>query len=284
MSDKLFLGAHLFGSSTFYQKFEMARFLGLYSFQIFTASNLSYNLDYVLKKETVDSFQQGKKAFSDIVVFSHACYLLNIARSDTDNYDKSYKALCLEMERCQVLGIDAVVLHPGSSENKKNGLQIVANTINKIYQEYDFSVSLFLESSAGQGNTLPVTIEEMVQLYENLSEKAKKKVKFTIDTCHVHAAGCDFSRPENVYDYFDRYNRLLGIETIGLLHINDSLYESGSKKDRHTNIGKGTIGLDGFDAIINHPHLKYIYKILETKVSENIFFKDDIAMIKKLYR
>ena len=284
MKNQLLLGAHLFGNISPFEKFEMASHLGLQSFQMFTASNLSYSLNFVLKQDVIDSFHEGRKTFKDIKVFSHACYLLNIAnRENADNYAKSYQALCFEMERCQLLGIEGVVLHPGSLADREGGLRTVAKTINQIYAEQDFTVPLFLESSAGQGNTLPVSIEEMATIYELCSEKAQKKVNFTIDTCHLHASGYNLSTKDLVYNFFERFDGILGLDKIGLLHINDSLYECGSKKDRHANIGNGTIGSEGMKAIVQYQKLSYAYKILETPVSENIFFKKDISVVKGLF-
>ena len=284
MKNKLLLGVHLFGNISPFKKFEMASHLGLQSFQMFTASNLSYSLNFVLKQDVIDSFHEGRKAFKDIKVFSHACYLLNIAnRENAENYAKSYQALCLEMERCQLLGIEGIVLHPGSFRDREQGLKNIAETINQIYAEQDFTVPLFLESSAGRGNTLPVSIEEMATIYELCSEKVKQKVKFTLDTCHLHASGYNLSTKDLVYNFFERFDGILGLDKIGLLHINDSLYECGSKKDRHANIGNGTIGSEGMKAIVQYQKLSYAYKILETPVSENIFFSEDIAVINKLF-
>lgn len=284
MKNQLLLGAHLFGDISPFRKFEMASHLGLQSFQMFTASNLSYSLNFVLKQDVIDSFHEGRKTFKDIKVFSHACYLLNIAnRENAENYAKSYQALCLEMERCQLLGIEGIVLHPGSFRDREQGLKNIAETINQIYAEQDFTVPLFLESSAGRGNTLPVSIEEMATIYELCSEKVKQKVKFTLDTCHLHASGYNLSTKDLVYNFFERFDGILGLDKIGLLHINDSLYECGSKKDRHANIGNGTIGSEGMKAIVQYQKLSYAYKILETPVSENIFFSEDIAVINKLF-
>jgi apurinic endonuclease APN1 len=284
MKNQLLLGAHLFGNISPFKKFEMASHLGLQSFQIFTASNLSYSLNFVLKQDIIDSFHEGKKTFKDIKVFSHACYLLNIANQENgENYAKSYQALCLEMERCQLLGIEGIVLHPGSFGDREQGLKNIADTINLMYQKNNFAVSLFLESSAGQGATLPVSIEEMFFLYELLSEEAKRKVKFTLDTCHLHASGYNLSTKEFVHSFFERFDMVLGLDKIGLLHLNDSLYECGSKKDRHANIGNGTIGSEGMKAIVQYPKLSHVYKILETPVSENIFFSKDIAVINTLF-
>lgn len=284
MKNQLLLGAHLFGSISPFEKFKIASYLGLQSFQIFTASNLSYSLNFVLKQDIVDSFHEGRKIFKDIKVFSHACYLLNIANHENkENYAKSYQSLCLEIERCQLFGIEGIVLHPGSFGEREQGLKNIADTINLIYQKNNFMVSILLESSAGQGTTLPVSIEEMFFLYELLSEEAKQKVKFTLDTCHLHASGYNLSTKEAVHSFFERFDMVLGLDKIGLLHLNDSLYECGSKKDRHANIGNGKIGFEGMKAVVQYPKLSHVYKILETPVSENIFFSEDIATINRLF-
>lgn len=284
MKNQLLLGAHLFGNVSPSKKFEIASHLGLQSFQIFTASNLSYSLNFVLKQDVIDSFSEGRKIFKDIKVFSHACYLLNIANQENrENYVKSYQSLCLEMERCQLLGIEGIVLHPGSFDDREQGLKNIADTINLIYQKNNVTVLLFLESSAGQGTTLPVSIEEMFFLYELLSKETKQKFKFTLDTCHLHASGYNLSTKESVHSFFERFDMVLGLDKIGLLHLNDSLYECGSKKDRHANIGNGKIGVEGMKAIVQYSKLSHVYKILETPVSENIFFSEDIAAINRLF-
>lgn len=283
MKQNLLLGAHLFGAVTPLEKFRLAYELGLQSFQVFTASNISYSLDFGLKEAVIDSYNRGREQFGQIKVFSHACYLLNIAdRTKEENYKKSVAALILELERVRVLGIEGVVLHPGSFADRKIGLAIIAETINTIYSEHNFPVFLFIESSAGQGNTLPTTIEEMRVLYDGLLAHVREKVKFVLDTCHLHAAGFDLSTAVGVNFFFSKFEQVLGIDAIGLIHLNDSVYSVGSRRDRHQNIGKGTIGINGMRAIVQHERLFHVYKILETPVQDNMLFKEDIETVRAL--
>lgn len=283
MNQQLLLGAHLFGSVTPYEKFSVAYELGLQSFQVFTAPNISYSLDFSLKDTVIDSFKRGRKQFEHIKVFSHACYLLNIAdRSKEENYQKSVAALILELKRASVLGIEGVVLHPGSFVDRKIGLTVVAETINKIYSDYNFSVYLYIESSAGQGNTLPTTIEEMRILYDELIPHVRERVKFVLDTCHVHASGFDLSTGIGVNTFLNQFEEVLGIDALGLIHLNDSVYGAGSRRDRHQNIGKGTIGIEGMTAILKYKKLFHVHKILETPVQDNMLFKEDIEILRGL--
>lgn len=283
MNKNSILGAHIFGIVDPLEKFEMANMLGLQAMQIFTASNLSYTLKNSLKINYINQFLTAQKLFPHISVYSHACYLLNLANTEnTIGYQRSLQSLIMELHRCHTLGIKGTVIHPGSYFDRKKGIENIASTINDLFVEYTGSSQLYIESSAGQGNTLPVTILEIASLCDQLNRIAKKKTKFVIDTCHVHAAGYDLSSDESVNTFFAEYDRLIGLEKVALIHLNDSKCLAGKKIDRHENIGKGTIGETGMSAILNHRDLSDIPKILETPVNTNEEFSKDIEMIDQL--
>lgn len=177
------------------------------------------------------------------------------------------------------MGILGAVIHPGSNPNRAEGLKNIANTINDIFETYTGPANLLLESSAGQGSTLPVTLEEINNIYNYLSQKSQEKTKLVIDTCHVHAAGYNLSTKESVEDFLNEFDKKVGLEKVALIHLNDSKKECGSKIDRHENIGKGTIGLEGFSTFLKDQRIIDLPKILETPVENYMDWKKDLETL-----
>lgn len=276
------IGAHLSIKGSMLNLFKEAEELDVNTFACFTGSNLRYTLTGSFEEKLIYEFKQKIKK-EDYQIFSHACYLINIANKKNElSYNKSIEAIKAELNRCSILGIIGSVIHPGSNPNREEGIATIIESINDLFENYTNQAMLFLESSAGQGNTLPITIEEMYSIYRELTTKAKLKTKTVIDTCHIHAAGYDISTRASVEKFLDEYDRILGIDKVALIHLNDSKKECNSRVDRHENIGKGTIGLEGFFAFINDARIKPIPKILETPVKSYLDWKEDLTCLSQL--
>jgi deoxyribonuclease-4 len=276
------IGAHLSIKGSMLNLFKEAETLNINTFACFTGPNLRYTLTTSFREEIICQFKEKIKE-KNYQIFSHACYLINIAnQQNQSSYSKSIDAIKAELDRCSLLGIMGAVIHPGSNKNRKDGLAIIIETINELFETYTNTAILLLESSAGQGSTLPVTIDDMSLIYNELTPKAKLKTKAVIDTCHVHAAGYDLSTKASVEKFLGEYDRIIGLDKVALIHLNDSKRECGSRIDRHENIGKGTIGLEGFSAFINDNRIKLIPKILETPVESYLDWRVDLDCLDRL--
>ena len=191
-------------------------------------------------------------------VIVHAPYIVNLA--NIDNFDFSVSFLKKEVERCSVLGIKYMVLHPGSAVNcsRESAIKNISDGLNLILDnEYD--VTILLETMAGKGNEVGKTFDELKTIIDNV--KYKDKIGVCLDTCHLNDAGYDISNFDKLLEEFDNK---IGIKYIGCIHINDSKNILGSHKDRHENIGLGTIGFDNLINVIYNNKLENIPKILET--------------------
>ncbi|MBR3199121.1 MAG: deoxyribonuclease IV [Bacilli bacterium] len=193
-------------------------------------------------------------------VIIHAPYIINLANDNEEKYNFAINFLKQELKRATELGIDKIVLHPGSHVGigEEKGLENIAKALNVVLNEKEGPI-ICLETMAGKGTELGKTFEEIKYIIDNV--KNNNRLMVCLDTCHLNDAGYDITNFDNLLDEFDK---IIGIEKIGCIHINDSKNEKGSHKDRHENIGIGTIGFDSLIKIIYHDKLKEVSKILET--------------------
>lgn len=194
-------------------------------------------------------------------VIVHAPYIINLANKvKKDNFKFAINFLKEEIARCEEMGMKKLVLHPGShvSLTKEEGLKNIVEGLNEVIDKNQ-NVIICLETMAGKGTELGISTEDIKYIIDNV--KYSDKLNVCLDTCHLNDAGYDIS---NFDKYLDEFDSLIGIDKIGCVHINDSKNEKGAHKDRHENIGIGTIGFDNLLKIIYNERLKDIPKILET--------------------
>ena len=193
----------------------------------------------------------------------HAPYIINLA--NPKNYDFNVSFLKQEIKRCEMLGIKRLVLHPGSHVGLgiDTGINNIAKSLNDVLND-STSVYICLETMAGKGSEVGSHFEELKQIIDKVN--LKEKVKVCIDTCHMNDAGYDISNFDQVLTEFDN---IIGIENIYCVHINDSKNLINTHKDRHENIGYGTIGFDNLLRVIYNEKLKNVPKILETPYVDN---------------
>lgn len=222
----------------------------------------------IMKNKNID--------YSKVIV--HAPYIINLANDkDPDKFMFAVNFLQEELERCSLLGIKNVVLHPGSHVGLgvENGINNIAKGLNMILGNTD--VTVLLETMAGKGTEVGSKLEELKKIIDLVEDK--KHIGVCLDTCHLSDAGYDIVNFDKFLDLFDE---LIGIDKIKCVHINDSKNEVGSHKDRHENIGYGKIGFDTLINIIYNNRLKNIPKILETPYVDKKYppYKYEIEMIK----
>lgn len=221
----------------------------------------------IMKEEGID--------YSKVVV--HAPYIVNLANDgDPEKYQFSVNFLQEEIERCKLLGITKLVLHPGSHVGlgMDRAISNIANAINMISND---SVVILLETMAGKGTEVGSKLEEIKQIIDLVDNK--DLIGVCLDTCHLSDAGYDLSDFNKFLDLFDS---IIGLNKIGCVHVNDSKNENGAHKDRHENFGYGHVGFDLLMSVIYNERLENIPKILETPYVDREYppYKYEIEMIK----
>ncbi|BCL62798.1 putative endonuclease 4 [Desulfomarina profundi] len=211
---------------------------------------------------------------------SHASYLINFATAKEELLEKSVNAFILELQRCQRLGIEQVVLHPGShgGDGVETGLERVVAGLDRAMDESGTEVGVLLETTAGQGTGLGRSFEELAFILDN--SKNKKRLGVCVDTCHIFAAGYDLRTKKSYNETIAKLENIVGLSRVKFFHLNDSKKELGSRVDRHEHIGRGAIGLEGFANLLNDTRFKTIPMTLETPKGENL--QEDIENLATL--
>lgn len=194
-------------------------------------------------------------------VIVHAPYIVNLAnRSDKTKYDFYIDFFIKELDRCKTLGLDKIVLHPGSATtcSKEEAIENIAHGINLVYKSTT-NTMILLEFMAGKGTEVGTSIDELKAIINKIDDK--DRIGVCLDSCHMNDAGIDISK---IDDFLDEFDSKIGIDKIKCFHINDSMNQINSHKDRHANIGYGTIGFNNLLNIVYNKRLEGIPFILET--------------------
>ena len=216
---------------------------------------------------------------------AHASYLINLASPKEELWQKSIDSMVIEWQRAELLGLDGVVMHPGSfvESTPEAGLERIARAIREIHGRVaPVSAWLLLENTAGQGSNLGWNMEQLGWLLKRTGDALQ--VGVCLDTCHAHAAGYDFSTADGFksWDKDAKKQNVLG--AIRALHLNDSKKGCGSRVDRHEHIGLGTIGLEGFERVLRHKTLKTLPMYLETEKGTNDYDEEWDAINMRVLR
>lgn len=278
----LLLGAHMSIAQNFENALELGESIGCTAIQIFTKSNRQWAAKKISDAQAV-AFHQALKTTTIKTVITHATYLINIGSPDSTTSKKSTDALIDELERCALLTIPFLVLHPGASlkSNQQECLERIAENINEALAKTPKKTMLLLETMAGQGSTIGNTFEQLALIREKI--EIKSRVGICFDTCHAFAAGYDFRTPGMYNKMWDDFDATIGLASLKAMHLNDSKKELGSHVDRHDDIGKGQLGLKPFELLINDERFFDIPKILETPKTIGLLEdKKNIQTIKAL--
>lgn len=216
----------------------------------------------------------------------HAPYIINLANTvNPDTYKIAVEFLAVEIERTAAMGSRTLILHPGShvGAGVEAGIDRIAEGLNEVLTK-DAPCDIALETMAGKGSEIGRNFEELAALFDKV--KYSDKLRVCMDTCHLNDAGYDIV---NDFDgVIDRFDQLIGKDRIALFHINDSKNPLGAGKDRHANIGDGTIGLEALRYIVHHPDFMALPKILETPYIPSLTdpdkkvppYKEEIALLR----
>lgn len=278
---KTLIGAHVSISGGFDQAILRGEKIGATCIQIFTKSNRQWQAKAIEQQDAENFITQQQKSTIEIVV-AHASYLINLGSSNTLTAEKSVHALIEELQRCDMLQIPYLVLHPGSIKNndEQESLTYIAKQINHALQQAKPKhVTLLLETMAGQGSTIGHTFKQIATIINHV--KNKKHIGVCVDTCHIFAAGYKFDTSAAYKKLWEEFDKYIGLEKLKVFHINDSKKDSGLHVDRHEHIGKGKIPKNAFKLLMNDIRFIDIPKILETP-KEADEFTDDIKNLKTL--
>lgn len=268
-----FLGAHESVAGGLYKAFDRIDKVGGESLQIFTRNQRQWKPSPLGEQERAD-YIEARDAHPAMVVASHASYLINLATAKPELLEKSVNALIMEFERCYLLGVPYVVMHPGShgGDGVEQGLERFVSAMDKAMQGGYDNVMLLIETTAGQGTGLGATFDELAYIRSN--SEFPDRIGYCVDTCHIFAAGYDIRTPEAYNQTMNDLDEKLGVENVKFFHLNDSKKGVGSRVDRHEHIGQGMIGLEGFRNLMNDSRFSKLPMTLETpkgdKLAEDI--------------
>ncbi len=227
-----------------------------------------------LTKKCFEKMKDYNININNVIV--HAPYIINLANSK--NYDFNVRFLTDEIKRVENLGVNKLVLHPGSHVGlgQTVGINNIIDSLNVVFK-YKSNVIVCLETMAGKGTELGRTFEELKAIIDGVEDKTR--VGVCLDTCHINDAGYNLTNFNSILDLFDK---VIGLDYLKVIHVNDSKNEMNSHKDRHANIGYGTIGFNNIINIVYNERLKGIPMILETPyINGKAPYKYEIESIRK---
>lgn len=257
------LGAHVSSAGGVDRAPERAAALDAGVLQLFTKQPSRW-AEREVDDDLRGAFLAARERHEIRLAVSHDSYLINLASPDAKIFDRSFASFCSELRRCNRLGIEYVVTHPGNATGgePQAALERNAEAIQRALIQEGGTVEVLVETTAGSGTALGSSFEELAALREMIDESLRARVGVCIDTCHVWAAGYDIAAD---YDGVIRQlDRVLGLDCVRLFHLNDSQRPFGSRKDRHAGIGEGTIGEEPFRRLMTDPRLAGIPKVIET--------------------
>jgi deoxyribonuclease-4 len=237
------------------------------AFQVFT-KNANQWRGRPIPRDEIRRFRRAVEASGLAPVVSHASYLINLAATPGPLRRQSMEAMADELDRAQALGLLGVVLHPGcyTDGTPARGVRLVASALATLLAAHPRRRTMvLLEHTAGQGTALGSTFEEIASMIDGVDGNARLAV--CLDTCHLLASGYDISSPEGYDATIDAFDRVVGLDRLRVLHLNDSKRPLGSRVDRHAHIGEGCIGLEAFRRLVNDRRLRGLPMLLETPKS-----------------
>ena len=242
-----------------------AKEIGAKTFALFTKNQRQWNAN-PLTTTSINSFRKNcaDLGFPLEMILPHDSYLINLGHPEADGLEKSRDAFNDEMLRCEQLGLKLLNFHPGSHLNKitiSECLTRIAESVNIALQKTK-GVTAVIENTAGQGSNVGFAFAQIAEIIDKVEDKTR--VGVCIDTCHAFTAGYDLRTKAGFNDMFEEFDKVVGLKYLKGLHLNDSKKELNSHVDRHDNIGKGLLGMEIFEVLMNDPRFDNMPVILET--------------------
>jgi len=258
------LGAHLSIAGGLPRAVDRAEASGCQALQIFTKSAGQWR-GRELPPGEIALFKRRVRQTGIRPVVAHNSYLINLAAADLALRAQSVAALGDELDRAEALGLDGLVMHPGSftSGTERDGLRLIAEGLDAVLgSRSDGKTRLLLEHTAGQGTNLGHRFEHLAEIIGRLN--GSRRIGVCLDTCHLIASGYDIVSESGYDETFRQFGKIVGFSRLKVFHFNDSKKPCGSRVDRHEHIGKGCLGLAPFRRILNDPRFARLPMLLET--------------------
>lgn len=274
----MLLGTHCSISGGLQNAFLEAERLGIDTFQIFTQNQRQW-INKKIDAETKKQFSNAWDKTQVRIIFSHCSYLLNLASLDAELRKKSITTLSGEVMRCHELGLAYCVLHPGSYKDQTpdSAIEKITKGIIDVIEETKSSkVKILLENTAGQGSAIGYKFEHLKQIMDGVKSK---RIGVCFDTCHAFSAGYDLREKNAFKQTFAEFDKIIGLEHLYAIHINDTKTEMGSRVDRHDNIGEGKLGKECFRLVMKE--FDHLPKVLETPKEDN-WDEKNLKMLRSL--
>jgi deoxyribonuclease-4 len=237
-----------------------------------------------IDRATAEAFIEERERHGITVAGAHDSYLINLSSPERRLWRMSQRSFEAELGRCAILGLDFLVTHPGNATDKdpEAGIERNAQGVTESLEAVEGPTRVLLELTAGSGTSVGGTFENLRGILDLIPSEQRGRVGVCFDTCHGYSAGYDL-----VTDYegvWARFDDVVGLERLGLIHLNDSKHPLGSHKDRHETIGEGTLGTEPFRRLMLDERLRLVPKVLETPKGDDPVAADraNLALLRKL--
>ncbi len=275
----LTIGAHLSASKGYTAMLKQAQEIGANTFQFFTRNPRGGSAKAIDQKD-VDTFLELMKSENFPVILAHAPYTLNCCSAKPETREFALNTFADDLMRMEYTPGQLYNFHPGShvGQGEEVGIEQIAEILNKVLFP-EMTTTVLLETMAGKGTEIGRNFEELRSIIDRV--ELSDKMGVCLDTCHIHDGGYDIVNDlDGVLEAFDK---VIGLDRLKAIHLNDSKNPLAAHKDRHEKIGEGYIGLDAFERIINHPSLKNLPFFLETP-NELDGYAKEIEILRNLYK
>ena len=277
------LGAHMSIAGGIHKALERGESIGCECIQLFTANPRQWAAR-TLPTEDVRQFRRRKAETGIDPVVAHDSYLINLGSPKDELWHKSITAMSAELDRCAKLGIEYLVMHPGShgGAGELDGTRRIATALDRLLDGSSRSgVTILLETTAGHSSSLGATFEQLAQIIELIERNGRLGV--CLDTCHAFAAGHELRTQKGYERTFQELDEIVGLSRLKLFHLNDSKRDLGSHVDRHEHIGQGFLGTKPFRMLLNDPRFRSVPMILETPKGKDMRADvENLALLRSL--
>jgi len=267
------LGAHISTAGGVEKAPARARDIGSVTLQLFTKQPNRW-AEPLIDDARAGTWASERATRNIVAAGSHDSYLINLSTPTDDLWDRSYASFRAELERCAALELDFLVTHPGNATDgdPERGVARNAEGVTRALEEVPGSTRVLLEITAGSGTSVGGSFENLAAILERIPEPQRRRVGICFDTCHAYSAGYDLVRDyEGVWS---RFEDVLGLDRLGLFHLNDSQHPFDSRKDRHEHIGEGSLGEEPFRRIMTDERFVRVPKVLETPKGDDMVTLD----------
>jgi deoxyribonuclease-4 len=277
------IGCHVSISGGLVKAISRAKKRSCNVFQIFSGNPRTW-LPWKPDLEEVKRFKKEIKESALPAPIIHAPYLINLAADSDSTFQKSIQRITTDLEITDILGSNYYLFHLGSrgSLSIESSLARIVDGLKQVLSNYQPKAMILLENTAGSGQSVGYTFNQIKYIINQLPSSLS--VGICLDTCHAFAAGYDLTSPLSTLKTIQKLDEIIGLSYLKVLHINDSFYPKGSRKDRHADIGKGFIGVTGFKALLRIKELAHLPLILETPSMSLSADLRNISLLRKIYQ